>query len=225
MLRQLDSSLWVSEAPFTMLRINFGNRMTCLQLTDKSIWLHSPVAYREDLHKQIQVIGKIACLIAPSLMHNLYVMDWKQHETDCQVLAPSGAKKVQADITLDNAADEKIARASNGEIECIPIAGMPMLQEFAFIHKASGTLILTDLAFNFSTDVKGWTRFFLKMYGAYNKCGPTRTIRALIRDKDAFTESLRRIAARDFERINVSHGNIVERNGHAMFLQAFQQYL
>jgi len=99
------------------------------------------------------------------------------------------------------------------------------LQEYAFIHHASKTLILTDLAFNFGKDVSGWSALFLKLYGAYGKFGPTFTIRALIKDKNAFSESLKKIVLHDFDRIIVSHGRIVESNGKPMFKTAFKKYL
>ncbi len=94
-----------------------------------------------------------------------------------------------------------------------------------FIHHASKTLILTDLAFNFGTDVPLSTGIFLKLYGAYNKFCPTLTIRASIKDKGAFGKSLQRILAEDFDRIIVSHGNIIEKDGKNIFKQAFRKYL
>ncbi|NOZ53837.1 MAG: hypothetical protein GXP08_12015 [Gammaproteobacteria bacterium] len=148
-------------------------------------------------------------------------MDWKEQDLASQVLAPAQAKKLQADLKLDQTPQEKISQRFNGEISCIPINGMPILQEYAFIHHASKTLILTDLAFNFGKNTSGWTTFFLKLYGAYNKFGPTLTIRVLIKDKKAFGESLKKIALQDFNRIIVSHGRIVESNGNKIFKEAF----
>lgn len=225
MLRQLDSNIWVNEAPFKLLGIDFGNRMTCIQLADHSFWLHSPTRFAKTTYAEIKAKGKIKYLVAPSLMHNLYIMDWKTMETSSQVLAPARAKKLQPDIKLDETPHQEIARLFNDEIGCIPIDGMPLLQEYAFIHHASKTLILTDLAFNFGSEVAPWTKFFLKLYGSYNKFGPTFTIRALIKDKNAFSESLENITAQDFDRIIVSHGRIVETNGKNILREAFNKYL
>ncbi len=225
MLRQLDSSLWVDEVSFKRLGINFGNRMTCIQLADNNFWLHSPTKFDRTTHQEITTKGKIKYLVAPSLMHNLFVMDWKEQDIASQVLAPAQAKKLQADLKLDETSLEKIAQLFNSEISCIPINGLPVLQEYAFIHHASKTLILTDLAFNFGKNVTGWTKFFLKVYGAYDKFGPTLTIRVSIKDKHAFNESLKKIALQDFDRIIVSHGRIVESNGNIIFKEAFKKYL
>jgi len=225
MLKQLDSSLWVDDVPFKLLGINFGNRMTCIQLADKSLWLHSPTKFDRTTYETIKAKGNIKYLVAPSLMHNLFVMDWKKQDMTCQVLAPAHAKKLQADIKLDETLEQKKNQLFNGEISCIAIKGMPVLQEYAFIHHASKTLILTDLAFNFGKDGPAWTRLFLKLYGAYDKFGPTLTIRALIKDKIAFSESLKKVASQSFDRMIVSHGSIVESNGNTIFKQAFKKYL
>jgi hypothetical protein len=225
MLRQLDSSLWVNEVPFRLLGIDFGNRMTCIQLADNSFWLHSPTRYDRQTYDEVTGLGKIKYLITPSLMHNLFIMDWKQQDTSAQILAPAKAKKVDADINMDGMPEQELNALFLNEISCIAVNGIPMLQEYAFIHHASKTLILTDLAFNFGRDVKGWAGVFLKLYGAYNKFGPTITIRSLVRDKQAFRDSIATIAEQDFERIIVSHGGVVEQDGKEVFKTAFQKYL
>lgn len=225
MLRQLDSSLWVNEVPFKAIGIDFGNRMTCIQLEDQSFWLHSPTKFHQKTYEEIKSKGQIKHLVTPSLMHNLFVMRWKKQDTTSQVLAPSQAKKVHADIKLDDTSGDKMAQLFNNEISIIPINGMPMLQEYAFIHHASKTLILTDLAFNFGKDISGGMKIFMKLYGAYNKFGPTLTIRALIRDKKAFSESIKKVASQDFDRIIISHGKVVECNGNSVFNEAFKKYL
>ena len=225
MLRQLDSSLWVDEVPFKAIAINFGNRMTCIQLADKSFWLHSPNKFDQKTYEQIKARGNIKYLVTPSLMHNLFIMDWKKHDMASQVLAPARAKKVQADIKLDETSEQEINQLFNNEISCIPINGIPVVKEYAFIHHASKTLILTDLAFNYRKNATGWTKLFLKLYGAYDKFGPTVTIRTLIKDKNAFGDSLKKITRQDFDRIIVSHGDIIESNGNTILKEAFKKYL
>ncbi len=225
MLKQLDTSLWVDEVPFNAIGINFGNRMTCIQLSDNSFWLHSPNKFHQETHEEIKALGKIKYLVAPSLMHNLFIMDWKKKDPEAQVIAPARTKKVEADIKLDETSTQDINHLCNNEISCIPVNGIPVVKEYAFIHHATKTLILTDLVFNYGKEVTGWTRLFLMLYGANNKFGPTITIRTLIKDRNAFGKSLEEITRQKFDRIIMSHGNIVEGNGNAIFKDAFKKYL
>lgn len=227
MLKQLAPSLWVNEVPFKLIGINFGNRMTCIQLSDDTWWLHSPTRFKQKTLNEVKSMGKsnIRYLVTPSLMHNLFVMEWKKAEPSAQLLAPAKAKNVQPDIKLNEISEDEIKQLFNNEISCIPINGIPVLQEYAFVHHASKTLILTDVAFNFGNESKGWTKIFLKLYGAYNKFGPTLTIRTLIKDRSAFSESLQKITTHHFDRIIMSHGRIIEGNGNAVFAEAFKKYL
>lgn len=225
MLRQLDSTIWVNEVPFKLFGLNFGNRMTCIKMEDDSIWLHSMTKFDDLTYEKIETIGKIKYLVVPSLMHNLFVMDWKEKNPATKILAPAKIKKVNSDIVLDEVSVPELNQLFNEEILCIPLRGIPVLKEFAFIHHSSKTLILTDLAFNFGDDVTGWDKYFLKLYGAYNKFGPTITIRALIKDKAALRESLKKIASYEFDRIIMSHGKIVESGGKEIFNKAFKKYL
>jgi len=225
MLYQLDMTLWTNDVSFNLIGINFGNRMTCIQLEDGSFWLHSPTKFNLETYNEIKEKGNISYLVTPSLMHNLFVMDWKEHELLSQLVAPKHVKKVSVDFYFDDITNEDLNKLFNDEISGVPINGMPMLQEYAFIHHRSKTLILTDLAFNFKNVSSSWTKIFLQLYGAYNKFGPTITIRTLIRDKKAFRNSLDKILEFDFDRIIVSHGEIVETNGRSVFVNAFQKYL
>ncbi|MDH5230580.1 MAG: hypothetical protein OEZ58_17930 [Gammaproteobacteria bacterium] len=225
MLRQIDTGLWVDEVDFKLIGINFGNRMTCIKLNDGRWCLHSPNKFKAETYEQLSAMGVIHFLVAPSLMHNLFIMDWKNQQSSTQVLAPSSAKKLSADQSLDQLSSKELNNLFNKEITCVPIQGMPVLQEYAFIHHASRSLILTDLVFNFSSEVKGWAKLFLKLYGAYNKFGPTLTIRMLIKDKPAFKQSLEQILEHDFDRVIMSHGAIIETNGKHRLQQAFKKYL
>jgi len=225
MLKQLDASLWVNEVDFNLIGINFGNRMTCIQLEDGSLCLHSPTKFDNSTLEKLINIGEIKTLICPSLMHNLFIMKWKKKNPNATLFSPSKAKNVSPDVTFDNSSTKDINQLFNNELICIPIEGMPMLQEYAFIHKASNTLILTDLAFNFGNEMTGWPRFFVRLYGAHNKFSPTITIRALIKDKRAFGKSLANILSYNFDRIIVSHGHVIEKDGKKVMLEAFDKYL
>ncbi len=225
MLRQLDSCLWVDEVEFSLMGVNFGNRMTCIQLSDGSLLLHSPTKFRQSTYDEIIGKGKIKYLIAPNVMHNLFIMDWKERESAALVLAPSQAKKLQADLKLNEMQEEKIVELFSDEISCIPIKGIPALKECVFIHHASKTLILTDLAFNQGDDARGLSKLFWRLYGAYNKFGPTVLVRSAIKDKAAFKVSLAEIMSYDFDRIIVSHGGVIDNDGKKHFSEAFEKYL
>ena len=129
------------------------------------------------------------------------------------------------------ALDEKLTPAYQVELEqqwqqsikIIPIEGIPKLNEFAFIHLPSKTLILTDLAFNIHEPLDWITRLFFKAYGVYQRFGRSRLVKMLTKDTNAFAQSLHTIEQYGFDRIVVSHGRVIESDGLAQFKQAFAE--
>jgi hypothetical protein len=100
------------------------------------------------------------------------------------------------------------------------------VSEVVFLHRASRTLILTDLAFNMVKAANGVERLYWRLSGVWRRFGPTGLVRhVLLRDATLARAFLARVLAWDFERIVVSHGDVVERDGHAIFQSAFARYL
>jgi hypothetical protein len=53
----------------------------------------------------------------------------------------------------------------------------------------------------------------MRVNGAYGRFGPTRLLRTLVRDRPALRASVEKILAWDFERVVVTHGEVLERGG------------
>ena len=90
-----------------------------------------------------------------------------------------------------------------------------------FFHRPSRTLILTDLCFFIPINCSRATRLATRMLGILGHFAPSRSFRLSLRDRHAARESLERILAWDFDRIIISHGEIVETGGKATFRRAF----
>ena len=87
------------------------------------------------------------------------------------------------------------------------------MNEVVFLHRASRTLVVTDLCFNVRHSDHLGTRLFMRVNGAYGRFGPSRLLRSLVRDRPALRASLERILAWDFERVVVTHGEVLEHGG------------
>ena len=97
-----------------------------------------------------------------------------------------------------------------GELESLAIEGLPMVNEWVFFHKKSATLIATDLAFNMGRDRPFMTRLFVRFTGRLGELAPTVVERLMARDKPALRRSLDQVLEWPFERVVVSHGDILE---------------
>ncbi len=62
----------------------------------------------------------------------------------------------------------------------------------------------------------------MKLNGGFDRFGPTRLLMLwFVRDRKAFETSIREVLEWDFDRIVMSHGEIVHRDGKAMMREAF----
>ena len=100
-------------------------------------------------------------------------------------------------------------------------AGAPAINEVVFLHRSSRTLLLTDLAFNVPSGPGNRARIFHWLVGATGRFGPHRIVRAVIRDREAARRSLATILAWDFDRVIVTHGDVLERGGPAAMRSGF----
>jgi hypothetical protein len=101
--------------------------------------------------------------------------------------------------------------------------------EVAFYHKATKTLILVDLIENFTNEtedvnwvLKLWWKVVFRMW---DKPKPAPEYQLGWKDKKAACKALKRILSWDFERIIISHGDLIVKNAKEVALQAWRQPL
>lgn len=103
------------------------------------------------------------------------------------------------------------------------VKGITKLEEVVFFHPQSKTLVLTDLAFYITSERSLFTRLFFRLNGVYDKFGPSRIFKNFIlKNKSEFKKSLDYILAWDFDRIIISHGKLIKKNGNDVFAEAFK---
>ena len=107
-----------------------------------------------------------------------------------------------------------------GQIEQHLFKGAPWLNEVVFFHPSSRSVIFTDLVSNVPAEYKD-ARVFYGLVGAKGRFGPHRFVRLMIRDRNAARESVAKIPNWDFDRVIVTHGNVLESGGKAKFAEAY----
>ena len=97
-------------------------------------------------------------------------------------VSPALPAKIKGPLTYEILRDEPPALWRD-ELAQHLVGGMPKLQEVVFLHHASRTLILTDLAFHIRHSDSWFTRLFMRLNGAYGHFGPSRILRTLVKDR------------------------------------------
>lgn len=217
-MKKIEKDIWVAETEFSLFGADFGNRMTVIRLSSGKLLLHSPVQISDCLLRSVKELGLVEFIITPNNFHGLFVDEWRREFPEAKYYT---AKEVKDDEDLSLPLQSLSSEIIGHDLEIIKMEGAPKVNEYAFIHKASNTLILTDMAFNIGSNVSLWTKLFFKLNGAFDKFGPSRLMKTMISDPTALNSSIEEITAFKIDRIIVSHGNILESNARSTLKNAY----
>jgi hypothetical protein len=220
-LTPLADNLWIASRPLPLLAGDIGTRMTVIRLPDGGLFLHSPVRLDDPTKQALDAIGPVRCVVAPSKVHYFFVPPYRDAYPGARTFGAPGLAEKRAELRFDATLGDEPAPEWSGTIDQHVFRGAPLLNEVVFFHRATRTLLLTDLAFNMTTPPRGRARVFTFLIGATGRFGPHRLVRTLIRDRRAARESLQKILAWDFDRVTVTHGEVVETGGKQRLADAF----
>jgi hypothetical protein len=221
MLTQIAPALWEVDTPMTILGMALGHRMTVVRLPNGSLWLHSPVAYSESLIDELLELGPLAHIVAPNCMHDTYLADWFKACPGLQFHAAQGFSEYRPDLKFTDFLGDTPPPAWTEVFIQHLLRGAPRLNEIVFLHRASRTLILTDLCFNLGPDMPMLSRVLLSLNGCYCRFAPSRLLRSTIKDRAAFRASLDQVLKWDFDRVVLSHGRTIESGAKSALREAF----
>ena len=212
--RSLDKDLWVIDHPFKMPGgIELGTRTTLVRLSDGGLWLHSPGPLTPAIQTWLEQNGPVRAIVAPNLLHHMFLADTVAAFPEASVYGPEGLQAKLKNATPIETLDPQQLPWS-GDLQCLAVGGCPQMSEWVFLHPATRTLILTDLAFNFQQVNSFVTRIFLRINGALGRFGPSRLARSFfMKDKAQVRTGIENILSWDFDRVVVAHGEVLEGGG------------
>lgn len=222
LLNQLAPNLWVIDHPQSVLGIQLGTRMTVVRLGSSGLFIHSPIPLTSELQREIDDLGPVQAVVAPNSMHHLYIGDYMKAYPKAQFFAADGVAKKRPELRFHGVLGERPEFLWGSDLDQLPLRGCPKLSEVAFFHRASRTLILGDWVFNYKETSHRplLTRLYLRVMGGWGGPRQLKLHRSFITDKDAARDAVDRLLAWDFDRIVLSHGDIVETNGHTALREA-----
>jgi hypothetical protein len=220
-LRLLDDGIWVADRPLRLAGIEIGTRMTVIRLNDGRLLLHSPVPCDEETRRALDAVGPVGFVLAPSKVHHFFVAPWKAAYPAATLFAAPGLREKRPGIPFDAVLEGDPPEAWRGVVEAELFRGASYINEIVLFHVPSHTLVLTDLAMNFHAAPNLQTAIWQRLFDVRDRFGPTRFVRLLVRERRAARGSLERILAWDFERVTVTHGEVLEAGGKAALRAAY----
>lgn len=213
--------LWIADMPAAKAGFEFGARMTVVRLPDGGLWIHSPVALSPELQQQLDALGPVRAILAPARMHYEHVPEFADAYPDAKVFAVPGARKIiEKKARVDGIIGETPDPLWAGVMDQVLFHGSRLYDEVDFLHRPTGTLILTDLCFNIPENRSWSTRLWARLLGILGRLSVSRSLKLSIQDRDQVRASLERILAWDFDRVLITHGDWVPSGGKEAFHRA-----
>ena len=212
-MRELGTNIWIVERRQRFYGLEVGTRMTVIRLADGSLLLHSPVLLEPVLRRELDAIGRVRFTVAPNRVHHLHAGEVAEVYPEARLWVAPGLERKRPDLVFVAVLDDDAPAVWKDEVDQVFFRGCPYENEVVFFHRASRTLIMCDLAFNFGPRAAAPTRLLMRLIRSYGRFGPSTLDPWLIRDRRAARESLERILAWDFDRVVVAHGDVLESGG------------
>ena len=212
MIEKITERIWSIPTYFKVAGlIQLNGRCTLIRLRNGRLWVHSPVRLTPELKAQIDPLGEVAYLVAPSLFHHLFVGEWKEAYPQAQVYAPQGLEKKRPDLEIDHFLSDHQTETQfewSEEIDHVALYGMPKVREHLFYDRFSQTVIITDFCF-FFPQAAGFTKYYLKLNGVYQVLNTPLLFRSVIKDKHRFRTALQKVKQWDVHRLSLCHHSVI----------------
>ena len=225
----VEDQIWLCTYPVRLAGTRFEARMTVICLASGHLMLHSPCHITPTIAKEISALGQVAHIVAPGNFHHLYTATAQAAFPRAKTWICPGVERRSPSLKYDGVLGDVAPGEWVGEIDQVLVQGTRVMREVAMFHRASRTLILVDLIENFSDAtphiggaLKFWFKYVLRMW---NNPRPAPEYRMGWSDRQAAAKSLRRILAWDFQRIVLSHGDLIDRNARAVAAAAWNGIL
>jgi Domain of unknown function (DUF4336) len=229
-LKRVTDDVWIVDGPIIRfglrwLKLPFPTRMTVLRIRKDDLFIHSPTPLAENLKSEIERVGKPRWIIGPNRIHYWWIPEWKSAFPQAEVhLAPR--IKEQAGYRIDFDAfplDKEGGYPWAPEIATLPVSGT-FMTEFVFFHRASRSLILTDLIENFERNKLDscWIRGLVRLGGVLDPNGEMPRDMRLTFPKPRLRKAVETMLGWEPERVLLAHGKWYARSATNELRRAFE---
>ena len=229
-MKNIGEDIWVHEDVMAMAGTELSLRMTIVRLTDGRLWVHSPTALSPELTSKINELGPLAFIVGASNGHNKWLQQWQQAFPDAALYVSGGIPK-KLKLTHYHVLDDAFDNIWAEDLEREYMPGVSFFNESVFLHKKSQSLIVTDFIQNHSQEtpqgLAGFvTKFIFRPLGFKGICvAPPLKMGFTIKDKGNFSDFVSKVQHWPFERIIVTHGNVIEADAKQIFSDLCRRFL
>jgi hypothetical protein len=220
-LRELTEGVFVDRGSVTILGMPLTTTMTVLRIRGRELLVHSPLPATEQRRAELDALGTVAHLYAPNTYHHMWIGEWATAYPHARLHAPAGLAAKRPDLRIDRVHASGEEPGFAGFVEELPIHGF-RLEETVLLHLPSRTLVVADLVHAIGRPPGWWTGVYTRLMGFWDRVALSRMIRvAGFSDRTAARRSIDVVLEREFERMVVGHGEVVDSGAREALAAAF----
>lgn len=223
--------VWIVDGPEIGMRylgmtFPFPTRMTIVRLPSGDLWVHSPIAWTEQMGDAIARLGPVRFLVAPNTLHYWYLPDWQARFPAARSYGPPGLdRKARRVVSIDEELGIEPPAVWRDVIgQCI--VPSHLFTEVDFFHRPSRTLIITDLIENFEPARvrQPLLRWVTKVFGVADPDGkaPFDMQWSFIGLRPGVRAAVERMISWAPDRIVIAHGRCYETDAVKELRRAFR---
>ncbi|MBU2935337.1 MULTISPECIES: DUF4336 domain-containing protein [Pacificibacter] len=224
MLTPFGTNIWIAKGPIlSTAGFKYPTRCAIVRLSDGNLVIWSPVTLTSDLKEAIDALGPVKALVAPNSFHHLFFKDWALAYPEAKCFAAPRLEKKRADVHFDATLTDTPDVIWTGELAQVIVRGNMLTDEVVFFHKASGTVLFTDILQQFD---KGWFTGWRAIVARLDFLEGTepqvpRKFRLAFRDYDAARGAVKTILGWPASQVLMAHGRPVTKDANRYLKRAF----
>ena len=225
----VPGQLWLQDYPIHFAGCDFDARMAVIRVSDTELMIHSPCEIDSATRDAISALGDVAYIVAPGSYHHIHIASAQAAFPEADTYICPGIERKRPDLDFDWFLGDRPPAAWAGVLDQVLVRGNKFIWEVVFFHKPSKTLLVVDLIENF-TDQTPNVNWLLKLwwkvvFHMWDNPKPAPEYQMGWKDKTAARDSLQRILEWDFDKIVLSHGDLIETNAKSMAQEAWEKPL
>jgi len=225
MLQEFGPAIWIADGGEAVVAgFRYPTRMAAMRLADGGLFVWSPIALSDTLLGEVNALGPVRHIVAPNSLHDLHLPEWQRTFPDARLHAPPELRRKRPDIVFGADLTDTPHPDWAGQIDQVLVHGNRITTEAAFFHRASGTVLFTDLLQQIPPQLlSGWRALIAKLD---LMVGPEpqvpRKFRIAFTDRRAARDALGKILTWPAEKVLMAHGTPVESHAPDYLRRAFR---
>jgi hypothetical protein len=225
MIEWTKDRIWYIDMPLKVNGIPVGSRMTVIRLENNKLLIHSPVQLTTQLQLELTKLGQVQAIVTPNMNHHLFLSEWWFAYPEAYFFAPPGLQQKRTDLAFDDALGAKTPDLWRNQLLQTIVRGSDTMEEIVFCDPQSKTLIVGDTLAWLHNTHNPLTLALAFINGCYYRPAMPIYWRLSFKDKTRLRQSIQEILTWPFDRIILSHGLVIPKNGKKVFSDAFHWVL